>query len=347
MASGCSCSSALQQGGSTTASVSSVGQAPDARDVKAVTESSTSTEDEARMKSIEELRADLLAMPPSWEEIERLKRSNSSLQAERAKLIEELNGIHALRQAQVSRPDRELLREPRASLWARLLDFQHYRCRSRRSVESKEPPAMPRMGTPLPKVLATESRQATPMTQDASAPSGSASSAGGGSAYGQELLWETLRHVPNTVALLCKIPDLQVLCVSGTAEALGLAARPGANLVSLLTSSDRAAWIRKCVDAHQGLAEDDWGGIPGFLVRNLGVEDFVVPTGVFRSELITIHLPADDKGYGASLLALLQPVSDKAQLQWPIQVSSPQCGSPRCMMDEYSVTASDSISQVF
>lgn len=173
--------------------------------------------------------------------------------------------------------------------------------------------------------------------------------------YGQDMLWEVLNAVPNLAALLCSL-KLEVLDLSRAAQvALGII--PGSkSLTSILRHPGRAAWIKKSIDAHQDIAEEGWEGMPGFLIRNLGTEEFVSGgKAAFMSPLVTVHLPEDRlRNRSAALLVFLDPPGQsshsgdalKGRRSTPRMTAMPSNLSRSSDEGPASVHASDSVSQV-
>merc|ERR1712032_683484 len=83
----------------------------------------------------------------------------------------------------------------------------------------------------------------------------------------------------------------------------------GQSVLTLVNGSSRAAWLRKAFQMHQCIADSSSDGIPGFVVRDLGCEEFTSKTGqAFDSSVITAHLPSEPRnGKQPALLVIIQP----------------------------------------
>merc|ERR1712012_1013475 len=90
-------------------------------------------------------------------------------------------------------------------------------------------------------------------------------------------------------------------------------------------------------------------GIPGFLVRDLGCEEFISKSGkVLDSSVITVHLPPEPKcGKDGALLVIIEPQNDSPAQHDPPVVSN--TGSRTRESSEVStstVSPSDSASNI-
>merc|ERR1712129_538203 len=94
----------------------------------------------------------------------------------------------------------------------------------------------------------------------------------------------------------------------------------------------RAAWLRKAFQMHQCIADSSSDGIPGFVVRDLGCEEFTSKTGqAFDSSVITAHLPSEPRcGKQSALLVVIQPQGvTKAGVPQQQATNQHQAAAPR------------------
>jgi hypothetical protein len=140
----------------------------------------------------------------------------------------------------------------------------------------------------------------------------------------QEICWRVLVSLKDIACVLCHISNFKIIEASKTACKLwGSAALQGQSILDLVNGPSRAAWLRKAFETHQRFAETQVeesrapglqgnttsSAIPGFLVRDLGCEEFVSKGGhIFDASVITAHLPAEPScGRRAALLVVIEP----------------------------------------
>jgi len=133
-----------------------------------------------------------------------------------------------------------------------------------------------------------------------------------GAAFCQEICWRILNTVQGIIALLCNSGNYMIVEATRAAcVTWGSAALQGQSVLTLVNGPSRAAWLRKAFQMHQTIADSssDGNGIPGFVVRDLGCEEFTSKTGqAFDSSVITAHLPAEPRfGKQPALLVIIQP----------------------------------------
>mmetsp|Transcript_90382 Transcript_90382/g.255986 ORF Transcript_90382/g.255986 Transcript_90382/m.255986 type:complete len:171 (+) Transcript_90382:2-514(+) len=109
---------------------------------------------------------------------------------------------------------------------------------------------------------------------------------------------------------MCSIRDYEILEATRTAcLTWGSAALHGRSVLTLVNGPSRAAWLRKAFQMHQSIADTQSEGVPGFVIRDLGCEEFTSKTGeVFDSSVITAHLPEEPRcRKEAALLVIIEP----------------------------------------
>lgn len=148
------------------------------------------------------------------------------------------------------------------------------------------------------------------------ADSGSLSSGGSGvmhATHCREVSWQLLGILPSTIALLCEVPGLKVIDITVGARTTWGEALQGSLVVSLLSSPQSAAWLRRAIVTHQNLASLDGspGDVPGFAVHTLGQLEFRDGGGVpFESSVTVAHLPSEPRlGKAATVIVVVEPLA--------------------------------------
>jgi len=144
-----------------------------------------------------------------------------------------------------------------------------------------------------------------------------ASSADGGARYCQEICWRVLNAMQGVTALLCNVNDLQIVDASKSAHMTwGSSLLHGQSILTLVNGPSRAAWLRKAFQVHQQIAEMEQKETPGFVVRDLGCEEFTNKQGqIFDSSVITAHLPTEpSRGKEAAWLVIIEPQASNVKL---------------------------------
>jgi len=131
-----------------------------------------------------------------------------------------------------------------------------------------------------------------------------------GATFCQDICWRILNTVQGIIALLCNSGDYKIVEATRAAcMTWGSATLQGQSVLTLVNGPSRAAWLRKAFQMHQCIADSSSDGIPGFVVRDLGCEEFTSKTGqAFDSSVITAHLPSEPRcGKQPALLVIIQP----------------------------------------
>jgi len=131
-----------------------------------------------------------------------------------------------------------------------------------------------------------------------------------GAAFCQDICWRILNTVQGIIALLCNNGDYKIVeATKAACMTWGSAALQGQSVLTLVNGPSRAAWLRKAFQMHQCIADSSSEGIPGFVVRDLGCEEFTSKTGqAFDSSVITAHLPSEPRcGKQSMLVVIMQP----------------------------------------
>merc|ERR1719323_1449222 len=150
----------------------------------------------------------------------------------------------------------------------------------------------------------------------------------GGARYCQEICWRVLNAMQGVTALLCSVRDLQIFDASKSAHMTwGSSLLHGQSILTLVNGPSRAAWLRKAFQVHQQIAEMEQKETPGFVVRDLGCEEFTNKQGqVFDSSVITAHLPSEpSRGKAAAWLVIIEPQNENVKLS----PAMPSSGSSR------------------
>lgn len=189
---------------------------------------------------------------------------------------------------------------------------------------------------------------------------GAVSTSSDSAAYCQDVCWRILNTMQGITALLCSIRDYKILQATRTAcMTWGSAALHGQSVLTLVNGPARAAWLRKAFQMHQSIADTQNEGVPGFVVRDLGCEEFTSKTGqTFDSSVITAHLPAEPGcNKEAALLVIIEPQANQrgtpsaapsAVPQQPVGRVEPRGGNQSSAHSEVStVDPSDSASNIF
>uniref|UniRef100_A0A6T1M5W8 Uncharacterized protein n=1 Tax=Alexandrium monilatum TaxID=311494 RepID=A0A6T1M5W8_9DINO len=179
-------------------------------------------------------------------------------------------------------------------------------------------------------------------------------------AYCQDVCWRILNMIQGTTALLCSINDYKILQATRTAcMTWGSAALHGQSVLTLVNGPSRAAWLRKAFQMHQSIADTASEGVPGFVVRDLGCEEFTSKGGqAFDSSVITAHLPAEPAcNKEAALLVIIEPQSNQrgapsapaAPVPQPVGRVDPRGGGNQSSAhsEVSTVDPSDSASNIF
>jgi len=180
--------------------------------------------------------------------------------------------------------------------------------RAQAELVKAQPPASP--------ALATGSWLAVLRCPVRNLPGGQTPSSADGVAYCQDVCWRILNSIQGITALICTLRDYKVVEATRTAcMTWGSAALFGQSVLTLVNGPSRAAWLRKAFQMHQNIADTQNEGVPGFVVRDLGCEEFTTKTGqVFDSSVITAHLPAEPRcGKDAALLVIIEPQDSGAR----------------------------------
>jgi len=149
--------------------------------------------------------------------------------------------------------------------------------------------------------------------------------------YCQEIAWRILNAMQGVTALLCNVHDLQIFDASKSAHLTwGSALLHGQSILTLVNGPSRAAWLRRAFQVHQQIAESEQKETPGFVVRDLGCEEFTNKQGqVFDSSVITAHLPSEPcRSKGAAWLVIIEPQYDGGKIPQPLPTPSSSKAQP-------------------
>merc|ERR1712232_915673 len=139
-------------------------------------------------------------------------------------------------------------------------------------------------------------------------PSGSSSVSG--DCYCQEMIWRVLTAAQGITALLCSRGDFLILEATKTAcLTWGAAALRGQSVLNLVSGPFEYRWLKRALPILQYIADTQSDRIPGFVIRDIGDEQFKSKTGqVFIASVIIVHLPAEAKcGNNGALLVIVEP----------------------------------------
>jgi len=148
-------------------------------------------------------------------------------------------------------------------------------------------------------------------------------------AFCQYICWRILNAMDGMIALLCNSGDYKIVeatraaCMTWSSSALH-----GQSVLRLVNGPSRAAWLKKAFQMHQSMADSSSDGIPGFLVRDLGCEEFTAKTGqTFDCSVVTAHLPAEPRcGKQPALLVIIKP--QRSTKGGALQQQAPQRHQP-------------------